>query len=521
MFWWSLVIASAAVTRLSDFQSLLDIRGNYDSLFVIFLAPWCPHSKKALPIFEAVAALHEHDKSMAFAEIDGTDATVMSRVGISEYPELVMFDNTNGTVYLGDFSAKSILTFVESQKVHLLEFTTEDELREWWNRRLEYSGDMNTVVIFHGGWEILPEELNSGSSFRSTFHTLLASSEREDVEIWHGNSPHDVVTLKENDALDTQLLEQFFARHMLPLFQELTPETFEQYTEDDFTKNEGLAAICVPHSMEPPTHEDIRETAMFALKHPVRLVWLNTSAVLYKGCPSDDEATGLSVSLKFASGKLKGKYWTGIESWPAFDGWVKGVIGGSERKFIKSSEASVEESGLHQVSALSLSDILVDDRPALLLVTNIMGGACTKVLRTFAQRAGREVIVGVIDMNLNDAPVEVPSSLRWTENDFLFQPMLWAKPSGSVPVRKLVCWCSEMMILLELLGIDPAFSALQSKLVVKHDPFMDLRAWITGEEGDMELLKGQAAILLDAYAALKSRVETLQTAVMPAVSESK
>merc|ERR1719158_1167635 len=70
--------------------------------------------------------------------------------------------------------------------------------------------------------------------------------------------------------------------------------------------------------------------------------------------------------------------------------------------------------------------------------------SCVSTLRTLL--GNREnLIVGVLDVMGNDAPNQVPESLRWTVGDTRFKPMFLVRPSGSF-IHKLNSPCSDSLL---------------------------------------------------------------------------
>lgn len=497
-----LALASSKVVDVANYEELLpSIKDDTRHTLVFFFAPWCRHSKRALPIFDEAAAVIDDD-SLTFAKIDGSAADVMKNLEIVEYPDIAIYKNSTGAKFSGDISVDNILKFVHAAGPRVFHFDRLDDMETWWAKRVQYSGAKNTLVIFHG--LDLPEKLNLGCPTRITSYVSFRDSPSNSVEIRHGSDPADVATLSDSAAEDEASLDNFASRHRLPLFQEITPETFREYESNTVVLAGGIGAINVPTGFPQPSFEDVRDAALVALDSNLRLVWLNMTKNTFNGCPTqteENDTPGYSACFHFFAGPRKGKYWTTVTSWPLFYDWVQDIT--SDK--VHSSQESVEESGLHRVSANSLARILDEEHPALLLVAHGEED-CVAMLRTLAERARQadknDVIIGVLDTTTNDSPEQVPSHLRW-KRDVPAKPMLLAKPSGSSPVRKMVSSCSESAVIQELIAIDSSFSVLVSKtvevFVLEDHPYKDLRDWVDGKEDDIERIKGRVAELLDDY----------------------
>jgi len=70
--------------------------------FVMFYAPWCPHSKALQPIYSQVAAAFEHEAAVRIVRVDATrEAALMKAEGISAYPTIKYYPpgSSAGKVY--------------------------------------------------------------------------------------------------------------------------------------------------------------------------------------------------------------------------------------------------------------------------------------------------------------------------------------------------------------------------------------------------------------------------------------
>lgn len=76
--------------------------GGDTAAFVMFYAPWCPHSKALMPIYEQVSRAFEHEAGLVVARVDATrEVSLMKGEGISAYPTVKFYSrgSTAGVAY--------------------------------------------------------------------------------------------------------------------------------------------------------------------------------------------------------------------------------------------------------------------------------------------------------------------------------------------------------------------------------------------------------------------------------------
>ena len=74
--------------------------GGDAAAFVMFYAPWCPHSKALRPLYEMVGAAFEHEPGVAIARVDATrEVGLMKAEGISAYPTIKYYPRHSCLLY--------------------------------------------------------------------------------------------------------------------------------------------------------------------------------------------------------------------------------------------------------------------------------------------------------------------------------------------------------------------------------------------------------------------------------------
>lgn len=100
----------------SDFDSRI---GSYDTVLVMFYAPWCGHCKRLKPEFEkAASVLKTNDPPVILAKVDCTEDGKDScgKYGVSGYPTLKIFRGGElSTDYNGPREANGIVKYMKSQ----------------------------------------------------------------------------------------------------------------------------------------------------------------------------------------------------------------------------------------------------------------------------------------------------------------------------------------------------------------------------------------------------------------------
>nr|XP_045604363.1 protein disulfide-isomerase A3-like [Procambarus clarkii] len=118
------LLALLAVTLADDVMQFGDADfdskvGSYDTVLVMFYAPWCGHCKRLKPEFEkAASSLKLNDPPVILAKVDCTEdgKDTCGKYGVSGYPTLKIFKGGDlSTDYNGPREANGIVKYMRSQ----------------------------------------------------------------------------------------------------------------------------------------------------------------------------------------------------------------------------------------------------------------------------------------------------------------------------------------------------------------------------------------------------------------------
>lgn len=184
---------------------------SYDTVLVMFYAPWCGHCKRLKPEYEkASTSLKANDPPVALAKVDCTDdgKDSCSRFGVSGYPTLKIF---KGGELSGDYNgprdASGIVKYMRSQVgPSSKELTSADAVEA-------FLGASEVGVVYFGG----------DSKLKDAF-MKLADKLRESVRFGH--------------SLDTAVNEKYGYSDVVVLFR---PKHLENKFEPSSVVFEGSA----------------------------------------------------------------------------------------------------------------------------------------------------------------------------------------------------------------------------------------------------------------------------------------
>lgn len=183
-------LAVAAAVSADDVIQLGDADfdtkvGSYDTVLVMFFAPWCGHCKRLKPEFEkAASSLKTNDPPVILAKVDCTEdgKDTCGKYGVSGYPTLKIFKGGDlSSDYNGPREANGIVKYMRSQVGPASKELTSVEMAE------AFLAAPDVSVVYFGGDSKLKEAfLKAADKLRETVR--FAHSVKAEVNEKYGHN---------------------------------------------------------------------------------------------------------------------------------------------------------------------------------------------------------------------------------------------------------------------------------------------------------------------------------------------
>lgn len=212
---------------------------SYDTVLVMFYAPWCGHCKRLKPEFEkASTTLKANDPPVYLAKVDCTDdgKDSCSRFGVSGYPTLKIFKGGElSTDYNGPRDASGIVKYMRSQVGPASKELTSVEAAE------AFLGAAEVGVVYFGGDSKLKDAfLKAADKLRESIrfaHSLDATVNEKygfsDVVVLfrpkHLENKFEPSSVVFEGSADRAEIESFIKKNFHGLVGHLTQDTAQDF----------------------------------------------------------------------------------------------------------------------------------------------------------------------------------------------------------------------------------------------------------------------------------------------------
>ncbi|XP_068230096.1 protein disulfide-isomerase A3 [Palaemon carinicauda] len=413
---------------------------SYDTILVMFYAPWCGHCKRLKPEFEKAAPiLKANDPPVMLAKVDCTDDGKEScgRFGVSGYPTLKIFKGGDlSSDYNGPRDASGIVKFMRSQVGPASKELTSVETAE------AFLSSPEVGVVYFGGESKLKDAfMKTADKLRESVrfaHSLTAAVNehygKQDVVVLfrpkHLGNKFEPDSVTYEGSEDKVEIESFIKKNFHGLAGHRTPDTAQ-----DFRQPLVVAYYNVDYV------KNIKGTNYWrnrVLKVALKFADDFTFAVANK----DDFQHELNeYGLDFVAGdkpvicarNAKSQKFVMAEefSMETFEAFLGKLKAGELEPYLKSEEIP-DQTGPVKIAVGKNFDELVtnSDKDVLIEFYAPWCGHCKKLAPTYDElgekMAGESVDIVKMDATAND----VPSSF----NVQGFPTIFW-KPKGGSPVN--------------------------------------------------------------------------------------
>ncbi|WWC86526.1 protein disulfide-isomerase domain [Kwoniella dendrophila CBS 6074] len=210
-----------------------------DLALVEFFAPWCGHCKNLAPHYEE-AATELQKKGIKLAKVDCTEhADLCQEYGVNGYPTLKVFRNGTPTDYTGPRKADGIISYMIKQSLPAVSDVTSDSHAEF------IKSDKVVLVAYGDASHPIPSaysEFASGARDNylfgqytdSSLPSIPESPSLPAIVLYKSfDEGYSVLSASEIAKLDSASLSDFVKTNSVPLLDEISPENFGTYAEQN------------------------------------------------------------------------------------------------------------------------------------------------------------------------------------------------------------------------------------------------------------------------------------------------
>ena len=112
-------LAEQSPVALLDVATFSDFVTGFDVALVAYGAPWCPWSRRLLPVLEEIGGIVGHNSDVRIGRVDCTDpaaAPLCGQAHINAYPSIILYKGRKSTHsdlhYHGDRTPEALLSFL-------------------------------------------------------------------------------------------------------------------------------------------------------------------------------------------------------------------------------------------------------------------------------------------------------------------------------------------------------------------------------------------------------------------------
>ena len=88
---------------------------NEKATIVLFYAPWCPHCKDIMPMWDSIAKKHKDDTNVNVKKVNCEDQPEQAEKNeVAAFPTIILFKNGQPIKYTGDRDEESIENFISN-----------------------------------------------------------------------------------------------------------------------------------------------------------------------------------------------------------------------------------------------------------------------------------------------------------------------------------------------------------------------------------------------------------------------